>query len=127
MTCWVVTVGVVGMSDDTAWRRTNPAGIMQHTVRVDGEVVYSGCHTTIEVAEGDPPEPEGVSKADAVAEDLGHAAGRKLSIREMEDTIEEAGLTRLEQYELALSILTRLNYDLCKPWQKTASRDAHDE
>lgn len=35
------------------WRLYNPAGIMRHTVLADGEVVYEGYHTEIEVRRGD--------------------------------------------------------------------------
>lgn len=56
------------------------------------------------------------SQADKTASDLGKALGRELALREADEFIEELEMTKLEQFELALRILDRLNYSAHQAW-----------
>lgn len=62
--------------------------------------------------------------ADELTDELGDAFGRKAQIMEIEETMDEMGMTNLERYELALSILERLNYEALKPWSRESSRES---
>lgn len=65
---------------------------------------------------------DGEIPADKIARELGEAAGRKLAVMDAEEYIDERGLTNLERFELALSILDGLNYKAPMEWETVPSQ-----
>ncbi|NUC74748.1 hypothetical protein HTZ84_21025 [Haloterrigena sp. SYSU A558-1] len=61
------------------------------------------------------------TKAEKIQREFGNACGRELAVRRVNKLMDDLGLTPMERFDVALDIMSSLQYKVHRPWREQPS------